>query len=329
MRDLPGGIHAVAREAAAELVVDAAAGHVAQRRDRHVERALVAERGAAAQQQLDRVGMRELRRAREPAVLRVVRLGELRGGRVERRARRARGRGALRLHAPERLCEALALLADLARVLVVEAPDPLQEVGEARHAVARLAREVRAAEEGELVGGEEHRERPAAAPLREHRLRRLVDLVDVGALLAVHLHVHVEVVHHAGDRRVLERLVRHHVAPVARRISHREEDRLAGALRLRQGLLPPRVPIDGVVGVLAQVGAGLLGEAVGHDGQRGAGSGAGRNPVSGPRPAGYDTPDLSAFIGSRGSACIGVPALVRRAAALTPRRCRARGGPGS
>jgi hypothetical protein len=82
-------------------------------------------------------------------------------------------------------------------------------------AVARFVREIRAAEERHLVGREEHGERPAAVPLREHGLRDLVDLVDVGALLAIHLDVHEELVHHAGDALVLERLVRHHVAPVA------------------------------------------------------------------------------------------------------------------
>ena len=53
-----------------------------------------------------------------------------------------------------------------------------------------------AAEEGPLVVvRQEHRERPAAAALREHLLRDLVDAVDVGPLFAIHLDVHEQLVH--------------------------------------------------------------------------------------------------------------------------------------
>ena len=65
-----------------------------------------------------------------------------------------------------------------------------------------------------------------------------------------------------GRGRVLEALVRHHVAPVAGGVADREQDRLVGALGLGERLRPPRPPVDGVVLVLQQVGAGLAGEAV-------------------------------------------------------------------
>ena len=39
---------------------------------------------------------------------------------------------------------------------------------------------------------------------------------------------------------------------------------LPDSLARSQGFLAPRVPVDGVVGVLLEVGAGFLGEAVGH-----------------------------------------------------------------
>jgi len=184
---------------------------------------------------------------------------------VQRLAReKRRMRGAARLHARERRGELLALLADVVGMLVVELAHALQQFGKRRHAVARGAREIRAAEERQLVGREEHGERPAAASLREHRLGDLVDLVDVGPLLAVDLDVHEVVVHHPRDGRVLEGFVRHDVAPVARGVADREQDRLAGALRLRERLLAPGMPVHGVVGVLLEVGAGFAGEAVGH-----------------------------------------------------------------
>ena len=45
-------------------------------------------------------------------------------------------------------------------------------------------------------------------------------------------------------RRVLEALVRHDVAPVARRVADRDEDRLVEALGLGERLLAPRPPLD-------------------------------------------------------------------------------------
>ena len=64
------------------------------------------------------------------------------------------------------------------------------------------------------------------------------------------------------DRGVLERLALHHVAPVAGGVADRDEQRLLLIARASQRLLAPRVPVDGVVLVLEQVGGGLVGEAI-------------------------------------------------------------------
>src|SRR3546814_16856067 len=61
----------------------------------------------------------------------------------------------------------------------------------------------------------------------------------------------------------LERLVGHHVAPVAGRVADRQQDRDVALAGRRERLLTPGVPIDRVVGVLSQVRAGLVREAVG------------------------------------------------------------------
>ena len=129
--------------------------------------------------------------------------------------------------------------------------------------MARLVRVVRAAVERPAVGRQEDRHRPAALP--GHRLDGAhVDLVEVGPLLAVHLDRH-EVLVHVGRRgRVLERLALHDVAPVARGVADREEDRPVEQLRPGERVAAPREPVDRVVGVLEQVGARLAGEAVGH-----------------------------------------------------------------
>ena len=63
---------------------------------------------------------------------------------------------------------------------------------------------------------------------------------------------------------VLERLALHHVAPVAGRVADREQDRPILLARAREGLLAPRVPVDGVVLVLEEVRRGLVCEPVGH-----------------------------------------------------------------
>src|SRR5690348_17481321 len=54
-------------------------------------------------------------------------------------------------------------------------------------------------------------------------------------------------VRNMGRRVVLERLALHHVAPVAGRVSDGEQDRLVLRLRAREGLLAPRVSVDGVL----------------------------------------------------------------------------------
>ena len=136
-----------------------------------------------------------------------------------------------------------------------------QHLAEARQPVPRLGRVVRAAEERLALGREEHGHRPAAVPgQRDDGVH--VERVEVGPLLAVDLDVDEELVHQPRRLLVLERLVLHHVAPVAGRVADREQDRPVLVARARERLLAPRVPVDRVVRVLEQVGAGLVGQAV-------------------------------------------------------------------
>ena len=185
-----------------------------------------------AQAEIELRRVRELRRAAESAVDGIEALLELR--------KCARGRldgqrvgGVRRLERIERTREAFALLGNRGALLVVGSGEPRQEIEEARHAVARQLREIGAGEIRRAVRREEHRERPAARAARHQRVRRLVDLVEVGPLLAVDLDVHEVLVHDRRDGRVLERFVRHDVAPVARRVADRQQDRLV--LRFSRG----------------------------------------------------------------------------------------------
>ena len=146
--------------------------------------------------------------------------------------------------------------------------------------------EVGAAVERSAVGVEEHGHRPAAAT--DERLHRVhVDGVDVGPLLPVDLHVHEVRVHLRRDVGVLEGLVRHHVAPVTRRVPDRQQHRLVLGACLGERFVAPRVPVDRVVRMLAQVGRCLVLEPV-HASQARAARACGCRAVAsvGPRVGG-------------------------------------------
>jgi len=90
-------------------------------------------------------------------------------------------------------------------------------------------------------------------------------LVDIGALLPVHLHRDEVLIKQVGDRFVLEGLPLHHMAPVAAAVADAEKDRLVFPSGLLERLLPPGVPIHGIVGVLLEVGRVFIDQSVGHD----------------------------------------------------------------
>ena len=155
-----------------------------------------------------------------------------------------------------------ALLPDLLPPVLPDAGHALEHPEETRHAGAVGGREVGAAVEGNGVGGEEHGHGPAA--LARHRLDGVhVDRVDVGALLPVDLDAHEVLVHIGGHGLVLEGLPLHDVAPVAGGVADGQQDRLVLGPRLLKGLRSPGIPVDGVVGVLDQIRAHLVDEAVG------------------------------------------------------------------
>ena len=263
VRDRPFGVDRVAAEAPAELIVDAAVGHAIERQSHDAQRVLVALARECAKAEIELERMRELGRGAETAVHAIERAQEF----VEQSSARGveRGRAAARrLERGQRLGKPAALLGQLAAVLAKRRRHLGKYLDEPRQAVAPLLREIRAGEEGRPVGREEHRKRPSPGPPGEERMRGLVDLVEVGTLLAVDLHVDERIVHHAGDGGVLERLVRHHVAPVTRGVADRQEDRLVFRARPGEGLLAPRVPVDGIARVLLQVRAGGLRESIGH-----------------------------------------------------------------
>ena len=271
-------------EAAAHVVVQAALGHLAQRERGHLDR-----RGAGCgghaldrrhpEQEVEHRRARKLRGPAKPALTGVKRLLQLLKATVERRAHgggrfrvlRSKFRvGTLRPSAApvgaQGFRHPLALRDEFLPILRPRLRERTEERGEARPAPPILGRKIGAAEKRLEVGGQPHAQRPAALAGRGLHVGH-VDAVDVGPLLAVDLHRHEVAVELPGDGLVLERFVRHHMTPVAGRIADGEEDRLLLRARLRKGLVAPRLPVDRIVGVLAQVGRLLTGETVGEAGR--------------------------------------------------------------
>ena len=270
VRHHPRGVHAVPREPARQLVVDPAAGHRLQRALGHPGRGRGAagpgdaSRDAGATPAASKAGTSG---APEPATRSVVH-----GGYGCERGighHGVEGRTVTWLGARARAGGDLARAAEHLRPpRSPRAHDCLDDVPERRYLPDRVRGIVRTREERLAVRSGPHRHRPT--PVAGQGLgRRHVHGVDVGTLLPVHLHrddVGIEVGSH---RSVLERLVRHHVAPVAGRVADRDQDGDVAALGLGERLGPPLPPVDRVARVLAQVGAGRCREAVGHAPQPG------------------------------------------------------------
>ena len=269
VRDHPPRVHRVAREPAPDLVVHAAAGHGPERVQAHLQDAFAGQgiralsRAAAREQELDRRGGRELGRAPEAAVLGVVDPAQPLDRGVQHRSVQRLGGGLEAGAAAQALGHLLGRGPDLVGALVPRLAHGVQNGRPGGHPLPVLGREVGAGVVGHLLGGQEHVQRPAA--LSGHGLARLhVDGVQVGPLLAVELDAHEALVHERRGVLVLERLALHHVAPVARRVADRQQDRDVALARRGQRLGPPRVPVHGVVLVLEQVGRGLARQTVGH-----------------------------------------------------------------
>jgi hypothetical protein len=225
-----------------------------------------------AEGQVDQRRLRELRSAAEATPLRVEPIGQFVCGRSQQIGRAGpvdgieqrvgSGPGLDDRPGDDSPGQFLGLLFHLGTPI---GPDVIQSVehgGEGWTTVVVGRREVRPAVEGAAVGGEEDAHGPAAGA--GDGLDSLhVDGVDVGPLLAVDLDADEAVVEAGCHYRILEGLVGHDVAPVAGRVADRQEDRLVLGRRSRERLFAPRIPVDRIVGVLAQIGAGFDSQAVG------------------------------------------------------------------
>ena len=251
----PLAVDRVAGEPAADVVVDAARRHRVERRGDDPAGVLRSARHVGAQHELEVEGRGELGGRPEPAPFRVEHAGQSLQRGVDRVATRHRVLGLGRGAAPGGGDERLGVLLEVVATVTPHVVETLD------HAKELVTRKVRAAPEGSPVVVEGDRHRPATAA--GQRLDGVhVDGVDVGSLLAVDLDVDEGLVHGCRHGVVLERLVRHHVAPVAGRVADAEQDRHIALACGGERLRPPRVPVDRIVAVLAQVRRRLLGQPV-------------------------------------------------------------------
>ena len=154
-------------------------------------------------------------------------------------------------------------LGDLVALGVPDARNFLQDVDETRPAPPRRRREIRAAVERLQLGREPHAHRPTAgAGGRLHEGH--VDAIDVRPLFAIDLDRHEVFVEHGRQLAALERLVLHHVTPVARRVADREKDRLLLCPRLRERLVAPRKPVHGLFACCSRYGLRSLASRLAH-----------------------------------------------------------------
>ena len=135
--------------------------------------------------------------------------------------------------------------------------DRLQHLWERRHFVPGCRWEIRAREEWSGVVIEEDGHRPSTVSGHRHRGIH-VNSVDVRTLFTVDLDRNEVLVHPRCDGFVLERFMRHDVAPVTGRIPDGQEDRNTAAPRLVEGILSPLPPVHRVMRVLQQVRGGCI-----------------------------------------------------------------------
>ncbi len=263
VRDQPAFVLAIAREAAADMIPQAAQHHVVERGGGELHELRRAGAQEAAPHHVEQGDGREfLLRAGDAAEEDVEALADAQRGAVER----ARIDLAAHVAMPQIVeladdaCSVAACTCSgcCGRCCSTSAQDGLER---RRQAGALFLGEVGADDEGHALRIEEGGQRPAAA-MAQKVGGRLVDLVDVGAFLAVDLHVDEMLVHERRGLGIGEALLLHDMAPVAGGVADGEKDRLARGLRCRQRLLAPGIPVDRIVLVGEQKGAGFTGEAV-------------------------------------------------------------------
>ena len=203
----------------------------------------------------------ELRRAAEAAVFGVIDRGELPRGFfqqlfIQRRGLRPRHRAQRRrdvASGTQQLIPAAAPFSGYG-AQQLQKPDPPADA---------VLRQIRPRKKRLLLRRHYDRQRPARAA-GERLTHAEIHRVHVRPLLPIHLHGDEVPVQHLRDLQVLERFVRHHMAPMAGRIPDAQEHRLVLPPRLFKGRPAPRIPVHWVLRVLKQIWGFFVYQRVAH-----------------------------------------------------------------
>jgi hypothetical protein len=139
--------------------------------------------------------------------------------------------------------------------------DRFQYAQERRPAILRNLGKISAAPKRFAGWRQEHGERPAAA-FAERMQGCHIDMIDIGALLAIDLDVYEKLVHDGRGRFVFKAFMRHYMAPMAGGIADREQDRFVLRLCFLERRGAPHPPVHGILGVLQEIGACRLAKLV-------------------------------------------------------------------
>ena len=256
-------IHRIAMETAADVIPHTAHRHRAQRLQDDVARQRCAGAGVLAEQEQQLGGARELRRIAETPSAPVEGLLELPTRLIEGAgvgaspATLASREHRQPVHDPSRRADDMfALLAPGPANLREDVPEP-------RTSKLIGRREIGAPVERPQFRRQPDAHRPATGAGRGLHERH-VDAIDIGTLLTIHLHRDEIAVEEHRRRGILERLVLHHVAPVARGVADGQKDRARAPARLGECRLAPGPPVHWIVGMLQEVWALLGCQAVRH-----------------------------------------------------------------
>ena len=148
-------------------------------------------------------------------------------------------------------------LFDVRRAFSISLGYAEQDFRKSRHALSIFRRKIGAAVKRLAVRRQKHCHRPATAA-REQLHRVHINLVQIGTFLTVDLNADEQVIHQGRDLFVLKRLTLHYMAPVTGRVTDTQENRFVLAFCFLKCFVAPGMPIDGIMRVLKQIGAGFV-----------------------------------------------------------------------
>ena len=160
-----------------------------------------------------------------------------------------------------RLGKTIALLDQFGPPRLPKLANSFEQRRETHSTIPVFRREVGSTVEGLQIGRQPNAHRPPSTAGRR-LYEGHVNPIDIGALLAVDLHIDEAIVHQFRSRIALEALVSHHMTPVTSRVADRQEYRNVPSLRFLESRFAPLLPVDWIARVLQQIGGTTVSQSV-------------------------------------------------------------------